>query len=314
MLHQYQEAQIFFSALRLNIFSYLSTPVTSAHVAKSINCNEKMIEVYLLALSESGFIHRDKNCYYNTEEAELYLTKQSAYYLGETILFRETMTSLANIEDKLKGDVSSLQQHDYDFSMLARVVIPEMYATGRVSEFLKEVELLFQNKNHILKALDLGGGSGILSIEFTRSYPASKAIVFEHPSVSPTTEEIILKHKAESRVSVLSGDFNVDDIGNEYDLIIASGILDFATSNINDFMLKISNALKERGYLILIGRFSNGEGYPSENILSWLSGYLSGMTPPPSKKEVENALGRANMHFIRLINSGRFQGLIYQKQ
>jgi cyclopropane fatty-acyl-phospholipid synthase-like methyltransferase len=112
----------------------------------------------------------------------------------------------------------------------------------------------------------------------------------------------------------LPGDFHTDDIGNSYDLIVASGILNFVTTNFDRFIGKIANALSTNGYFLLIGRFSETEGYPQENILNWLWGYMNGISPPPTREKVETALSKASMKFVRQVQSGRFDGLLYQRK
>ena len=60
---------------------------------------------------------------------------------------------------------------------MARVYIPELY-TGRVQAFLKQMDALYPDPLRPLRLLDLGGGAGLLGIEFTKRFPNSRAVVF----------------------------------------------------------------------------------------------------------------------------------------
>ena len=282
-------------------------------IARQTGYDEKNAELLLLALSSCGSIRKQENRYSNTEEGRMYLSRRSPYYLGETILFREAMTSLHDIGNSVSHGVCEEGGHTYDFARLAEVTVTEMYATGRIKSFLVEIAKTFPNPASPLKMLDLGGGSGILAIEFSKKYPQSNSCVFEHPSVADTTKRIIAYHHAGHRVSVLSGDFNTDDIGGGYDLIVASGILDFTTGSLGGFFEKIAAALTDNGYLLLIGRFSETEGYPQENMISWLSGYMNGIKPPPAKQHVEAGLKVSGLQEVRSVQSGRFEGCLYRK-
>lgn len=313
LLRQQQESQLFFSALRLNIFSYLHNPVTSDELAETLTCSRDQLEVYLLALSECGWLRKQGIYYLNSEQTAEYLTDSSPYNMRQTLLFRESMTSLAGLEKRLGNTTTGTPGCNYDFAALARAVIPEMYATGRIEAFLTAVKQLFPDPGKPLRVLDLGGGSGLLAIEFTKAFPASHAVVFEDPDVCRVTLDIINEYQAGNQVSVQAGDFNTDGIGEGYDFIIASGILDFTLGDISRFMQKIAAALNNQAYLLLIGRFNNRDGYPAEHILSWLSGYLSGVKPP-ARDDVDAALKLAGMEPVRQVESGRFQGILYQKQ
>ena len=313
ILNQYQTAQLLFEAIKLDVFSHLDSPTTAMEIANKTGYDEKNIELLLLALSSCSYIDKVNNSYCNTKTGQEYLSKKSPHYIGHTILFRETMTSLSDIGNKVIHGFEKQLGIGYDFATLAEVTVPEMYATGRVENFVTEIKTIFTDTTRQYKILDLGGGSGILAIEFVKNFPNSQAYVFEFPDVAVTTKKIITKHNMGQSVSTLAGDFNTDDIGDSYDMIIASGILDFATDDLEGFMAKISEALLEDGYLLLIGRYSETEGYTQDNILAWLSGYMNGIKPPPTRSRVETALKKAQLQIVCSIESGRFQGYLYKK-
>lgn len=314
ILAQYQAAQLFFEAIQLNIFSYLDIPTTAKEIAFQTGYDVNNLDLFLLALASCGYIKQDKSTYQNTQKGASFLSRASSRYLGDTILFREEMSALGGIRNKVMCKSKNPTGLFYDFPKLAKVVVPEMYATGRVMTFLEEMKNIFPDTSAELQILDLGGGSGILAIEFIKVYLKSKAIVFEYPNVAKVAIRTIEEYGATESVSVLSGDFNTDDIGNSYDLIIASGVLDFVTEDLNTFISKISNALSQKGYFLLIGRFPETEGYPQDNILNWLWGYMNGISPPPTRKHIEVATDTAHLKLISNIQQGRFSAQLYRRE
>lgn len=312
MLEQYQRAQLFFAAIRLDIFSYLNEWTDAHGAALQSGYDENALKHCLLALSALDLIEKEGETYRNTPAAKKYLTKESPNYLGETLLFRESMTSLADMDALVTG--AKKGEAKYDFAKLAEVTVPEMYATGRVSLFLSEMDRIFPNRDDSVNILDLGGGSGVLAMEFAKQFPHSSAVVFEHPDVTPVSRKILREHGAPDRVRVVEGDFNTDALGGPYDLMIASGILDFSTNGLSDFILKISEALSKNGYLLLIGQFADDLGQSSRRTISWLSGYLNGLPLPPSGEDVRRALLNAGLSKLREVKAGRFHGQIYQKE
>ena len=222
------------------------------------------------------------------------------------------MGSISNIGDKVKDN--SLGQNDkLDFSELAEIVHDEMYVTGRVDDFNREIKQLFSDKYRNYKVLDLGGGSGVLSIEFIRNFPNSTAYVFETSEVACISKKIIEKNDMQDKIFVLEGDFNVDAIGDGYDLIIASGIFNFVNMDITEFICKLSDALVLNGYLLIIGSFFENEEYHKEHILNWLKGYINGMKPAPKKSEIEQSMQKSNLSLEKRIKVGLFAGELRRK-
>lgn len=309
---QYREAELLFEALKLDIFSYLDEPTTLEEFLKSTNYDKENTKYFLSALLSCGYIEKNNLTYCNTKCSKLYLSKNSSKYIGKAILFREKLGSISNIGDKVKDN--SLGQNDkLDFSELAEIVHDEMYVIGRVDDFNREIKQLFSDKYRNYKVLDLGGGSGVLSIEFIRNFPNSIAYVFETSEVACISKKIIEKNDMQDKIFVLEGDFNVDAIGDGYDLIIASGIFNFVNMDITEFICKLSDALVLNGYLLIIGSFFENEEYHKEHILNWLKGYINGMKPAPKKSEIEQSMQKANLSLEKRIKVGLFAGELRRK-
>lgn len=310
IIHNYQESQLLFSAIRLDVFSYLDTPQPAGTVASALNCDKRQTELLLLSLTACGWVKKQGDLYVNTPETKDFLSRSSEVFLGDALLFREKMTSLATLEHQVKSPHTP--KVVYDFSELARVTIPELY-TGRVQAFLNQMLKLYPDTKCPLHLLDVGGGTGILAIEFAKQFANSKATVFEAPDVANVTTEIVRQHHAEQRVNVIAGDFNTDALGGPYDVIIASGILNFVKGNLSDFIGKLSASLTEGGYLLIVGQYPDHEQNVPPNMLSWLSGLLNGAPFPPSSREIELAVQSAGLTVADRMEDTRYEGQVYRK-
>lgn len=311
LMRHYQEAQLLFTAIRLNVFSYLDTPVTAETVAGALECGKKQAKLLLMSLAACGLIEKTGNFYANTSETRDFLSRNSVVFLGEALLFREKMTSLDGLDFKLKGDLGP-DKNSYDFAALAKATIPEMYA-GRVQCFVGKMKKLFSEVQRPLDILDLGGGAGILAIEFTKHFPNSIATVFETPEVAAVTKDIVRQHGAQESVGVISGDFNTDALGGPYDLIIASGVLNFVNGDLSCFTQRLSAALRADGYLLVTGQYADRADEVPPNMLSWLSGFLDGVPLPPSGRELVKALQDAGLNAADTLKDAFFEGRLYQK-
>ena len=312
-IHDFHTAQLLFKALELDIFSYLDEPVSADVAAVLTGYDKANTTLLLLALSSCGYIIRQDELYHNTVHGAMYLSRQSSYCIAQTILFREKMTSLQNIDTCVRSGSRLKQDSQYDFAALAEVTVPEFYATGRDGHFIREVEDIFTDFSGSYRMLDLGGGSGILAIEFAKHFPNSLATVFEVPAVASVSEKIISGYRMEHRVTVIAGDFNTDDIGSGYDLIVASGILNFTAGSLSDLAAKITGALTDCGCFLLIGQDSDTDSYPPDSMINWLSGYMNGIKPPPSQSRIDAAMQIHQLQPIRSVRSGHFRHTLYQK-
>lgn len=298
IIGNYKEAQLFFSAIKLDIFSFLDSYRSSEEVAKLSGYDKRNMKFYLNAITSMGLIEKKEEKYRNTESTDYYLNSKSSNYIGEVILFREEWTSLDNIEYRLKNGSSEdiVRDNDgnkvYEFKRLAELSGIEMY-TGRVQSFLSDIEKIIRN-NPIKKVLDLGGGSGVMAIEIVKEYENAKATIFEHPNVAEVPLKFIKKEGLENRINVEIGNFNEDDIGEGYDLIIASGIMDFSNNNPEKLLKKIYGALNPNGILYVITHKVNDEyTAPKPFIIGWLSSHLEGLDLLLTDSEINNAIETA---------------------
>lgn len=298
MIQQFKEAQLLFTGINLDVFSYLSDYTPVSIVASQTGYDERNLNLFLNSLAAIQLLEKKNNTYRNTPEAELYLNRNSNFYLGEFLSFWNRMTSLEQAENRVRtGPDAAVLQHNqgvkvYDFRELARLSPRELQA-GRLQSFLQAASHLF-SPTAPLRILDLGGGSGLMAIEFVCRFPAASGIIFEHPSVADVPEQFVCERQLEQRLSVLRGDFTVDSIGVGYDLIVASGILDFAHANLEGMVEKLARALAPSGYLYLVTQgVSDDHLSPREAIVGWLSSHLAGLDFLLTKHDIDQALANS---------------------
>ncbi len=306
-LQGYQEAQLLFAAIRMDLFTPLDEPMDAESFSEIAGCSRRNGELMLMALTSCGHLVKEGPIYHNTEETSRFLSKHSPLYLGDAILFREEMTSLDDLEDQITGEVGTEQP--FDFVRLVKASVPEMYS-GRAQQFVEFVKGLYTDPDYPLKVLDLGGGSGILDLELMKQYPHGSATVFDRPAVIEAARGLLADRGAE-RISLIAGDFNKDPIGQGYDLIIASGILYFVDIPMSDFIRKIGSSLNDGGRLIITGQKPETiEGIPN-GMLSWLSGFLAGLPLPVTGNDLVGILEGNGFFFESSVETGGFETSSY---
>jgi cyclopropane fatty-acyl-phospholipid synthase-like methyltransferase len=311
------EIQLLIAAISLDVFTYLEKRVSSTELANNRKWHIRNTELLLNALTASEYIIKENNQYVNLPDTNYYLNKNSDMYIGEYIQFWYEIKKIDNIETLVKngptfGSFSDKNGSDsYDFYRMAKVARVEMY-TGRVQAFIKFIQTVFPLDSQI-NALDIGGGSGVLSIELVRNFKNARSIVFDQPEVIKLTEEIIKEYEVDNKVGTLSGNFISDDFGYGYNLIIASAIFDFV-GNLDKMAEKIYQSMTAGGFMYVDTHMVNDDFTSPKNcIIGWLSSHLDGLNILKSDSEITSAIERAG--FVKYMDGKEygFTGYIYKK-
>ncbi len=272
-------AQIFFIALELDMFTVLSNGKTAEELAEVISCNAdkygglnlgnaQSLKIFLDALAAQGLITVDGECYYNTDETQRFLVRSSLSYIGDVLLYRKRLSDICNEAETLSDKSNSCPV--FDFTEMARITAKEISVLRKqpLLTLIKELGIMPK------KILDLGGGSGALLIAVAESYKKCEGILFEQKDVASIAQRFITNSPAKNRIAIIEGNFLLDGIGDDYDLIIASGIFPFALEMIEPFVKKISDALQEGGLLLVYDTAFAAEKDKARYAARWLKGNL----------------------------------------
>ena len=273
------DAQIFFIALELDMFTVLSNGKTAEELAEVISCNAdkygslnlgnaQSLKIFLDVLVAQGLISIDGECYYNTDETQRFLARSSLSYIGDVLLYRKRLSDICNEAETLSDKSSSCPV--FDFTEMARITAKEISVLRKqpLLTLIKELGIMPK------KVLDLGGGSGALLIAVAESYKKCEGVLFEQKDVASIARRFIADSPSKNRIVIMEGNFLLDDIGENYDFIIASGIFPFVLEMIEPFVKKISDALQEGGLLLVYDTAFSAEKDKARYAARWLKGNL----------------------------------------
>lgn len=303
MLQNYLEAQLFFIALELDIFSNTDKYVSGEDLAKKKKFNERNTKLLLDALTSIELLEKKGSDYKNKINTNLYLNTKSEKNLRDYFLFWRKTKDFSSIREDIKNmDMNSTSsetgKNSYDFEKMAKSGINEMYC-GRVQALIKTLEDNIDVDKKI-KILDLGAGSGILGLECCKKFKNSEVIIYDQENVISISKDLIKKWNLSERAKSVSGNFITDDIGFDYDIIIASGIFDFV-GDLNNMCIKIKKALKKGGYLYVnTHKFNDDFTKPRTCVLGWLNGRVKGLEIIKSDKEIFSLLEKAGFSRVTL--------------
>lgn len=307
----YKTAELIAVAVQLDIFRLLTLPKSEDDIAFAIGVLPEKTGLLLDGLVAVNLIKKKRGRFFNTTFADIYLNSASKEYIGDYYLLWMNKDDFQNLNDILRKDAKNLMSLDNQievFKRLAYVAAKEIQL--KRSMYLIEAIKRMNFGQKSFSILDLGGGSGMLSIDVLSSYPSAVATVFDKESILQVSLEIARKKRVENRLQVRAGDFLQDDIGQGYDLIIASGIMDFAVERLPEFIEKLHNALTGGGYLYLVTcGFNKTLTRPQQAVLNWLPRRLKGINRVVTQAQIEKEIKLQNLEKV----SARTIGSISQK-
>ena len=260
-LGYYWETKILLTAVRLDVFSVLDgKSKTAAEAATRIGAQEAALALLLNALVAMRLLTKTADLYGNTGVAETHLVRHSSQYIGHLLLLHDAeWNNWGKLEETIRSGSRTVDRHVFETDpALGTNVLAVLHRIGRQSgpELAKRLGL--QGPLHLL---DLGGGAGTNAIAFCQVYPDVTATVFDLPATLPLTEKTVKDAGLESRIALRAGNFNQDELGGPYDLVLMSDILHYQTFDTNQALVKKVYAhLTPGGRLVIKDRFLDEAG------------------------------------------------------
>ena len=248
-------------AENLGLFRILDgKSLTLSAVRRKTGIRSWKLESFLAVLCVLGLVVRRGNTYKNSMLASKYYVKERPVewtrfysetclmdYVDYSVLKESLLTGKSNIEllgIKREGYVEHMRRdkqaaHDFTYMLY--------------HEHLRDAELLSKNLdltgyNNIL---DLGGGSGVMSIALVKKYKHIKACVLDIDSVIKVTKKIIKEQGLTKRITTLAGDMN-KHIPDGYDVIMLCD----ADSSKNT-LKSVYQSLETGGMVVIVENFSS---------------------------------------------------------
>jgi len=251
----YQRSKTLFAAVDLALPTLLArTARTLEEIAATLEVHPLAADRFLNACVAIGIVERVDGAYRNTALGETYLVRGKPAYLGDLFARSdrtsyhvwtdlasrlrhwapgETDTSLPVDADQ--GQASLDAQHN--LAVLVGRALAETYDFGAHRTLL-----------------DLGGGSGAMSIAICAAHEHLHAIVFDLDSVATLATERVHDAGLAERVRVETGNFKEDALPAGFDVALLANLLSVSSVDTNRALLaRIFAALPSGGGIILSG-------------------------------------------------------------
>ena len=218
-------SKVLLTAVTLDLFTKLGARrLTGAQIGKELGLHRRGVADFLDALVAMKFLEREGDGadakYFNTPATALYLDRQSPGYIGGILemlnarLFKywhdlpealrtgqpqnETKHGEKGIFDELYADPTKLEQFLDAMTGLSRI---NFEALADKFDFSRYRTLC-----------DVGGATGLLSIEVAKRHPQMRCVSFDLAAVEPIAARSIAASGLRDRVITASGDFFTDPL------------------------------------------------------------------------------------------------------
>jgi len=267
----FETGYIFLTALDLDIFSQLKSPLSAERLAALCGLHADLTQRFLNVLVGMNLLYKEENRYGLMPDIAPFLVKDSPYFgrylkpdekhLSLFMGLKEILKQGPLDETKPEGD----QKHQFDrasMDWMARVSL-----LGRLQATVGQV-IALPEFSRAKKLIDLGGGHGLFGIAFAQENPDLHVVIFDRPGVIPAARDYIAQYDAADRVCVMSGDYTKDDFGKDYDIIFEACSFGGNASETQALLNKVSSALRENGLFIrLTFSLDNDKKGPLEPLL-----------------------------------------------
>ncbi|HHT9126385.1 MAG TPA: class I SAM-dependent methyltransferase [Candidatus Brocadiia bacterium] len=307
LAYGFWKSQIIFTAVESGVFTLIAdNGKTAGGIALQLKTNKRATEMLLNALVALGLLRKAKDKFFNTPLSNQYLVRGAPFYIGDSIhhmhnlwdnwskLGRAVKTGKPVAFKNAKKKVNAGRTRDF---------IAAMQNIGRTKA--AEIAKRFDLKG-CRKLLDLGGGPGTYSIEFTKRNHRLKAIVFDLEDVIRLAKRYIKDAGMQERVSTIAGDCLKDDLGtNLYDVAFVSNILHIYDPETNiEILKKCWESLVDNGKVVIhefvLDRTKTRPQFGALFSLQMLLGTMGGASY--SEQEYRDWLPKAGFKAIKRIN------------
>ncbi len=242
------------AGMQLDVFTPLKDqPMNAESLATVLKVKESKLFPLLYALVSSDLLTVENGFFSNTTESDTFLVKgRSAYMGGLNEFFNDlwhatlkTAESIRTSEPKAKHDWSTLPEDE--LIKYFRSQYPASLRSGR----LLAQKIDFSKTNRLV---DVGGGSGGLSVGICGVYPKIEATVVDLPQVASFSNQFISEAGLSDRITTMGVDLINSELEGSYDVAVLRALIQVMKPEHAKKILKsVFQALEPGGHIYILG-------------------------------------------------------------
>jgi predicted TPR repeat methyltransferase len=274
------------AAMEMGLFWLLAEqPLDAASVARALEIPANRCQYWLQLLCTTGLLERRPEGYAPSATAQTAILDACE---------RDTWVLLAqDAQDRFPAivDVASQMREPGSAWSAQGLVSPDYFSqmvkdadrARRFTRMLYEVHLPLAealaetlDTSGVKRLLDLGGGSGVMSMALLRRNPDLSAVVVDIANVCSAGCEIAKEQSMETRLAYHAADFRQDKLPPGFEMILECDVGEFDEA----MLQKIGAALEPGGRLVIVDHFAPEKGLAPDTDPHPLWAFLGSLDKP----------------------------------
>lgn len=263
------------AAVELGLFWLLAEqPLDAADVAQELGIPTNRCRYWLQLLSSIGLVEQVSNGYAPSATAQTAIldaySQETWSFLAQEARQRFPLVRDLALHIREPGSVWAAQGLTAPDYYAQIVESPER--ARRFTRMLYEIHLPYADElaqcldmSGVRRLMDLGGGSGVVSLALLRRCPHLDAVVVDIPNVCAAGREIAEESPMAKRITYYEADFLQDELPTGFDMVLECD----AGSYSEALFRKIRAALNPGGRLVVVGQFASDDGAVPPSCLFW---------------------------------------------
>ena len=243
------------AGMKLELFTPLKDgPLNVESLAEALGVNPAKLSPLLYALVSADLLTVSGGLFANTPTAAHFFVRGDPNYFGGA---HELFTELWEAALKTAETISTgIPQAKHDFATMTteemrgffRGIHPGSLASGRM---LVEMVSMTQFRH----MLEVGGGSGAVTIAACQALPELNATIVDLPSVTPITQEFVKESGLDGRVRVIAADVVQQPLEGTYDAAVLRAFIQvLSPEQARQSIRNVGQVVEQGGSIFIMGR------------------------------------------------------------
>ena len=243
------------AGMQLDVFTPLQDgPLNSTEIAGAIGVNSAKLVPLLYALVAADLLTVQSDRFSNTPEADAYLVKGRPTYMAGSrqLFYADIWQALLKTADLIRAGAPQHKHSFYDMSEDEMITFfrGQHFNAVAAGEQLARVHDFSRHRY----MLEVGTGSGGVSIGIARSGADLRITALDLPKVIPITRRFLEEEGAASRVATLVGDVIAGAPEGTYDVAVLRSLIQvLSLANAQAVVRHVAQSLAQNGTILIIG-------------------------------------------------------------
>jgi SAM-dependent methyltransferase len=275
LIHAYEASSALCAALELGLFWQLEQEVLSGQsIAELLKLPETRCQYWLQYLCKLGLVKKLPEGFSLTEKAQTAILESFSQETWALLAegSREQFPVFQFFTTHFREPGSLWETVGYDPPSYVDQLRESPGRARRFTRMLYELHLPLAEEiskqldmKDVHRLMDLGGGSGVVSMALLNRHPQLRALVVDIPNVCVAGRELAAENLPEDRLTFLPMDFLHDKLPAGFDMVMECDVGIYS----DELFAKIREAINPGGRFVVIDLFAPEKGVAPPSRISW---------------------------------------------